>query len=315
MRTAAVLNREGGTLRTTDVERLCADLGEAFAGAGRHLQCCITDGAGLLETLDEQTGRDDIDCVVAGGGDGTVSAAAAACWRSGKTLAILPCGTMNFFARTLGVPLDLSEAVPALARATEALADIATANGRPFIHQFSVGMQPRMVIEREQQDYKSRLGKILASARAALSPLMRPPSFPAVVTADGQASKTRLSLLAISTNPHGEGHLPYPDTFDAGRLGLYRAPPLRPRAALQLAADLTLGNWSANGDFEAASADRVVVEFPRRKKGAKAVVDGELVDLEPEVEVRLQRQALRVLSLAEAVQAPSSGVKADAAVG
>lgn len=298
MRVAAVLNREGGTIRTADVERLCADLGEAFAAAGRRLECHVTDGAGLIDTLRRQAGRDDIDCIVAGGGDGTVSASAAVCWKQGKALGILPAGTMNFFARTLGVPLDLDEAVQALAGAPEARADIATANGRPFIHQYSVGMQPRMVQERERRQYAaSRLGKILASARAALSPLMRPPTFRAVITADGDVSRRNLSLLAVSVNPHGTGHLPYPDTFDTGKLGLYAARPLPPAAGLQLAADLTLGSWDANPDLETATISEAVLEFPRHKRDAKAIIDGELVDLEKRVEIRLERKALRVLHL------------------
>ncbi|MAW88524.1 MAG: diacylglycerol kinase [Phyllobacteriaceae bacterium] len=298
MRVAAVLNREGGTIRTADVERLCAILGEAFAGAGRSLECHVTDGENLVETLRRQAGRDDIDCIVAGGGDGTVSASAAVCWQEGKALGILPAGTMNFFARTLGIPLDLEEAAGALAGAPEARADIATANGRAFIHQYSVGMQPRMVVERERREYAgSRLGKILASARAALSPLMRPPSFRAVITADGKASRRHLSLLAVSANPHGTGHLPYPDTFDSGALGLYAARPLPPAAGLQLAADLTLGSWDANPDLEKMTAVEVKLEFPGHKPGAKALIDGEIVDLERRVEIRLERKALRVLHL------------------
>lgn len=307
MRIAAVLNKEGGTIRTLDVDRLCADLDAAFARAGRTFECHVTDGANLIETLQEQAGRGDIDCIVAGGGDGTVSAAAAICWKHGKALGILPAGTMNFFARTLGIPLNLPDAIAALADAPEARADIATANGRAFIHQYSVGMQPRMVLERERREYKAtRLGKILASARAALSPLLRPPSFRAHVTADGSRTGRRLSLLVVSVNPHGHGHLPYPDTYDFGHLGMYFARPLEPRASVQLAADLTLGSWDGNPDLETGTAREVLLEFPGLKSDAKALVDGELVDLEARVEIRLERKALRVLNPSR----PGSGIRA-----
>ena len=309
MRVAAVLNREGGTIRTVDVDRLCTDLGAAFSRAGRAFECHVTDGATLIGALREQAGRHDIDCIVAGGGDGTVSAAAAECWKSGKALGILPAGTMNFFARTLGIPLNMPDAIAALAGAPEAHADIAIANDRPFIHQYSVGMQPRMVIERERREYNaSRLGKILASARAALSPLIRPPSFRARITADGNHSRRRLSLLVVSANPHGHGHLPYPDTWDLGRLGMYLARPLEPRASVQLAADLTLGSWDGNPDLETATASEVVLEFPRLKPGSMVLVDGELVELEARVAIRLERKALRVLSpLAAGTGAAASG--------
>ena len=58
--------------------------------------------------------RGEVGAVVLGGGDGTLSAAAPALRETGLPLGILPLGTGNDLARTLGIPLDAEGAVAAL---------------------------------------------------------------------------------------------------------------------------------------------------------------------------------------------------------
>jgi Sphingosine kinase and enzymes related to eukaryotic diacylglycerol kinase len=292
----AVLNRKSGTLRTADIDRLSRHIEEKFNAAGHKIACSVVDGAALSDALEQAFADDRVDCVIAGGGDGTVSGSAARAWKSGKVLGVLPAGTMNFYARTLKIPFDLEAAVDVLAAGEVEEADIATANGRPFIHQFSVGMQPRMVVEREKLDYGSRAGKILASLRAMISPLLNPPSFPMVMHRSGGDEPLQASLFAVSTNPHGEGHLPYPDTIAAGSLGVYLAGPLPTARNVVLAADIAGGRIAVNPDIAVSSENKFAVSFPKRKRGAKAVIDGELVPLDAEVKFEIHPRALRVLA-------------------
>ena len=292
----AVLNRESGTLRTADIDGLRAHIIDRFTAAGHEVDCAVVDGKGLAPALESAFADGNIECVLAGGGDGTVSSSAARAWKSGKVLAVLPAGTMNFFARTLKIPFDLTAAVDALAAGTVEEADIAAANGRAFIHQFSVGMQPRMVVEREKLEYSSRAGKILASLRSMISPVFNPPSFPMVVHRDQRDEPVQASLFAVSTNPHGEGHLPYPDTLAAGVLGVYLAGTLTAARGIVLAADIASGRLTVNEDIAVSSAEKFSVSFPRRKHGAKAVIDGELVDLPAEVEFEIHPRGLKVLA-------------------
>src|SRR5690606_28446370 len=123
-----------------------------------------------------------IDVVLAGGGDGTISAAAARLMGRKKALAILPAGTMNLFARGLGIPQTLDAAVQAFANGEVRAVDMASANGRPFVHQFSIGMHARMVQLREKMEFGSRLGKISASTRAAWATLNNPPAIEVLLT-------------------------------------------------------------------------------------------------------------------------------------
>jgi diacylglycerol kinase family enzyme len=73
----------------------------------------IDDPRQITESIERFAG--EVDGVVLGGGDGTFSRAAAALLKCGKPLGILPMGTANDLARTLGIPLDLVSAAGIIA--------------------------------------------------------------------------------------------------------------------------------------------------------------------------------------------------------
>ncbi|RVU38713.1 diacylglycerol kinase family lipid kinase [Hwanghaeella grinnelliae] len=296
MRIRAVLNREGGTLKTMDLEMFSDHLREVFGREGHDFDVCLVNGKEMEDALEQETSAGDLDAIIAGGGDGTVSCAAAHAWKNGMPLGVLPAGTMNLFARSIGVPLDIMVAASALARAPVRQCDIGTANGRPFVHQISVGMQSRMIDERKRSSHKSRFGKILASVSATFSMLSRPPRFPAVVTVDGErVADGRFSVVSISNNPFGEGHLPYADRLDQGVLGVYHAAALDRGASARLTTDLIMGSWAGNSDFKTGSGRKVELEFPRPKRSARVVVDGELIRLAPKVSVEIHPGELKLL--------------------
>ena len=56
--------------------------------------------------------------VVAGGGDGTIGSVASALANTAATLGILPLGTLNHFAKDLGIPLACRDAVRVIAAVT-----------------------------------------------------------------------------------------------------------------------------------------------------------------------------------------------------
>lgn len=295
MRINAVLNADGGTLRTTDLEAYCAEVVDLFAEAGHDLRCHCTPGHKLSEALASSFDDREAGAVIAAGGDGTISAAAAVAWRTGKPLGVIPAGTMNLFARSLGIPLEIRDAARALAHHTIDNCDIATANGRPYLHQFSVGFHPHMVRLRNAREYHSRLGKIAASLLAALEAVRRPPKFNVDIAIDGNRTRERLSSLAVSNNPYGDGHLPYADDPTTGELGVYTARPATVSANAGMLADLVVGTWRANPDIVERLGKRVALSFGRVPRKAKAVIDGELIDLPETVEIKIHPGELRIL--------------------
>jgi diacylglycerol kinase family enzyme len=221
MRFVAVLNRDGGTLRTTDLDAFSKRIETALGDAGHEVAVRIVRGDEIVEALDKAARQRGVDVVMAGGGDGTISAAAAKLMGGKKALAVLPAGTMNLFARSIGVPLDLDGAVTAFAKAEVRPVDMALANGRPFIHQFSIGMHAKMVQLREKMDFGSRLGKMRASAKATFYTLKNPPSITARLRIGEAETKVKTTGIGVTNNLFGEGHLPYADHPDGGVLGIY----------------------------------------------------------------------------------------------
>src|SRR4051812_31452565 len=104
MRFAAVLNRDGGTLRTIDLSAFSDRMRQTLESAGHSIDIDIVAGKEIVAALDKAASRRGVDVVLAGGGDGTISAAAARLMNKKKALAVLPAGTMNLFARGLGIP-------------------------------------------------------------------------------------------------------------------------------------------------------------------------------------------------------------------
>ncbi len=292
-RIAAVLNVDSGTLRTVDLYSLEKRLADAFTAQGYTLDCMAVDGASFDQAVQQAAASADI--LMAVGGDGSVSLAARCCWERHKILGVLPAGTMNLIARSLGIAENLDEAIESLARGRIAPCDIASANGISFMHQFSAGLQEAVVAERNRGHYHSRFSKILASVRATLPFLYRPPSFTVTWQANGLRRRQRLSILTVSNNPYGKGHMPYADMPDQGVLGFYRARALEPIPAIRLTADLLSGQWSGNPDLIEDICTEVALEFPRGRSAIKALLDGEIVSLQRKLAIKIHHHALRVL--------------------
>lgn len=233
--------------------------------------------------------------LLAGGGDGTISAAAAAAYRRGIPLGVLPAGTMNLFARSLGLPTDLNAAVEALASGDVRTVDIATANRRPFIHQFSIGIHPKLVKLRETLSYHGRIGKMLASTRAAFGVIFRPPRFYVELKTSHGLERRSTAGISISNNPFEEGHIPHAERLDAGLLGIYVVKPLTPWVLMRLCWGVVRGRWKAMPEVIDREAREVTIRFPRRKSSALAVIDGELISLPQQVELAIHPGALKVV--------------------
>jgi diacylglycerol kinase family enzyme len=293
MRVIGVFNRDGGTFKTTDMDAFASRAVEIFAAAGHALEPRLVEGRSLIAELERAATTAEL--LLAGGGDGTISAAAAIAYRHNIPLAVLPAGTMNLFARSLSIPLKLEDALAALAEGEIKLVDIATANGQPFVHQFSVGIHAKMVKLRASLRYKSRIGKMLASTRAAFGAILNPPSFSIDVFAKGRLERRSIAGLAVSNNPLDEGHLPLADRLDRGVLGIYLVPPLTLPVMIRLAWGILRGKFRSLPEIIDREAREATVFFPHRKSGAMGVIDGELIRLPARLDLKIHPRALSVI--------------------
>ena len=291
-----VFNRDGGTFRTMDMDVFTANAVKIFAEHGHVLEPRVVEGKDLIASLETAAADPRCDVLLAGGGDGTISSAAEICFHSNKPLAVLPAGTMNLFARSLKLPMALDDALRTLAAGEVRRVDIATANGKAFVHQYSVGIHTRLVRLREHLVYRSRIGKMIATVRAIIKAVSRPPVFWAEVRT-GRGLETRKATgITVTNNLLSEGHVPYADDIDGGMLGVYILKPLPPLALAKLCFDVIMGRWKGSPQVSEKEVREVTLVFPRKKSSAMALIDGELSELSGRVQLRIHPGALQVVA-------------------
>ena len=292
-----LLNSGAGVLRGADGEAVVGKIEQALRAAGHEVEVATASGSELQSRLDARLSRDPPQAVIVGGGDGTVSSTAATLCGTGIALGVLPLGTMNLFARSLGMPLDLDKALAALATARLRNVDLGEVNGRVFTHHVSLGLQPRLVAMREKANYGSRLGKIFATCLAFLMILSRPPRLLVRMTLQGSAFDVATPALVVSNNLFGPDHLPYADALDQGVLGVYICTSHRPLDVAQATLQAMLGSWHARERVTSLTTTSVtVVRRSSRRRRIVATVDGELVTFNGAIEMAIKPRCLVVLA-------------------
>ncbi|HEY3690924.1 MAG TPA: YegS/Rv2252/BmrU family lipid kinase [Pseudonocardiaceae bacterium] len=151
------------------------------------------------------------DLLIAGGGDGTISEAARHLAHRDIALGVLPLGTTNNFARTLGIPLNLPTAITVLTDGKVADVDLGLVGDYPFANLVSVGVSAE-VAGHVPAVLKRLLGRG-AYPLTALRLLPRHQAFHArITTADQRSRALRTHQVNIA---NGSFHAGTPITRDA----------------------------------------------------------------------------------------------------
>ena len=107
--------------------------------------------------------------------------------------------------------------------------------------------------------------------------------------------KTRTRGIGVSNNLFGEGHLPYADNPAGGVLGIYIASPRQRGEMLGFFMDMARGRWRDSQHIEVLQAASAILKVSGRTRRFPAVIDGELVRLEPVTRLEIHPGALNVL--------------------
>lgn len=172
--------------------------------------------------LARKAAASDARVVVAGGGDGTLNTVGSCLAGGDKILGVLPLGTLNHFAKDLGIPLELGAAVENIAAGRVASVDVGEVNGRVFFHNSSIGLYPRMVRRREVRRKRGR-PKWMAVSSALFRTAKQYAAFRVRVSADGRRFSRRTPILFVGNNEYQiEGRsFGARRCLDSGKLCLY----------------------------------------------------------------------------------------------
>jgi diacylglycerol kinase family enzyme len=291
--TVVLLNRGGGAATAED--DIAAKVRAALAGAGVDAEIELVDGGEAEARARAIAGRGD-PLLIVGGGDGTVSAAAGALADTGTRLAILPLGTLNHFARDLGIPTGLDEAAALIASGTERRVDIADMNGRTFVNNSAIGAYPLMVADRDLQRRRLGRSKRMAMAVAAIRTLVRFRHQRLTLTVNDLAERIDTPLLFVGNNDYriempGAGRR---ERLDGGRLCVL-VMRSKSRAGFLAATVRALAGRTRPDDMERVDdVQRLRVGSGRSR--LMVSLDGEVESVKPPLDYRIRKAALRVIA-------------------
>jgi diacylglycerol kinase family enzyme len=286
------LNPSAGTKQPPDLPSRLTDL---FNAAGLPARIVSLATAGDIAHAARAAAQPGTVAVVAAGGDGTVRSVAAGLVGSHTPLAVLPLGTLNHFAKDLGIPLALDEAVRTIVASRVISVDVGEVNGRIFVNNSSIGIYPSIVVEREalrHRGYRKWTALAVASAK-----VLRHYRGMVVRIASGDAARiSRTPFLFVGNNEYqidGIG-LGGRTRLDAGRLFVYLAPRVRTRDLPRLLAWALIGRAREHRTLESFPAVDLRVGTTRARR-LRVALDGEVMRLNTPLHYRVRPRALRVL--------------------
>ncbi|MBV9215902.1 MAG: diacylglycerol kinase family lipid kinase [Acidobacteria bacterium] len=292
-----ILNPRSGVDRK---KSSAAEVAELFRVRGADVRVSEAGSGEEMADLIASAARSDCEIVVAGGGDGTVSAVAGSLVWTGKTLGVLPMGTLNHFAKDLHIPMELKAAVDVIIAGRTIEIDAGEVNGRFFVNNSSLGIYPAIVQGREQ---RQRLGypKLVSLVRSALEVLRVHPVIEVRLSADGKELTTRTPFVFVGNNDYEiEGlNIGSRARLDQGYLGAFMTRRTGRLAPLKLAIRALFGGLSRSQDEDFLTAKTSELAVDSKRPRIDVAMDGEVQEMETPIHYRIHPRALRVRVPAE----------------
>jgi YegS/Rv2252/BmrU family lipid kinase len=292
-RVPVLLNRGGGAVSADP--RMRDKVAEALRAAAVDAKLELVSGGECAPRCRAIAERGDA-LVVVGGGDGTISAAASALIGTDTALGILPLGTLNHFARDLGIPPEIDKAAELIARRPVRRVDVAEMNGRIFINNSAVGLYPLMVLDRDLQRNKLGRSKRLAMIVASLRTLARFNHQRLTLTVNDQQAQVDTPLLFVGNNEYriDLGAPGQRESIDEGELSVFVMRKKTRRGFVAASVRALFGRARNDDMVKLDNVQRLRVES---RRGALAVsLDGEVVRETPPLDYRIRKKALRVIA-------------------
>ena len=271
------------------------EIRNALVAAGVNASVELDDGSGIVERAKEAVAN-GAPLLIVGGGDGSVSAAAGILAGTKTKLGILPLGTLNHFARDLGIPLDLSEAAAVIGNGRARPVDVAEVNGRIFVNNSAIGLYPLMVIDRDLQQKRLGRSKRLAMLVASARTLARFSHYRLTLTVNDERSRIDTPLLFVGNNDY-RIDLRAPgrrESLEDGRLSVF-VMRKKTRRGLLAASIRALFNRTRPDDMvRLEDVQRLQVSCPRSH--VVISIDGEVESVNPPLDYRVRKGALSVIA-------------------
>lgn len=294
-----VMNQGSGASEKDEVRR--AIEAELMGAARRHRFVPVAAG-GIVQACQEaaRLAAEHGGILVAAGGDGTINCAAQAALTHDCPLGVIAQGTFNLFARDLGLPLDAGEATRALlhAQARPEPMQVGWVNQRVFLVNASVGLYPKLLVDREAAKHRLGRRRWIAMLSALKSLLEWRLQLLLDAEVDGELRQLRTASVFLCNNRVQLQRIGIADEIvqqvGQGKLACLMVPPLGLWAKLRMMVAAV---------FSRLGADREVLSLPlrtltvgsRRARRLKVATDGEVQWMQLPLRFTVAPRPLRVL--------------------
>ncbi len=264
----------------------------------------VAGGSGLVDALEAAVDTQP-DLLVVGGGDGTIGCAAARVAHSPVTLGVLPLGTANDFARTLGIPTSVPGAVGTLLSGTVVDVDLGRVDGTVFLNVASLGLSVG-VTRALTPAMKRRLGRLAYPAASLAAYRAHVPFDATIELPDGSVLElVDLLQVAVGNGRHYGGGLTVSPTasIDDHTLDVYAVERGRLRDHVSVARLLRTGDLVEHDRVHHLTARRLRLATD---EPMEVNLDGEIAATTPAT-FEVDRNALHVVVPAGSAAAQLDG--------
>lgn len=287
-RALLVVNPMAGTRSKRGLQEIAT---EGLAGRHISVTTVLTEGPGHASELAAGAKAEGFDLVVAAGGDGTVNEVANALSNTPTPLGIIPLGSGNGLARSLGIPQDVGEALRIIGEGHITRCDRGLVNGQPFYCTFGVGFDAAVS---EKFASMKRRGRI-TYVRSVLREFFNYKSQPYAISIGGKVITERAFLIAVcNASQYGNNAYIAPQAkLSDGLLDLIVIHEGSPLSSVRVGMDLLTGFLDRNTRIDTFRISAATIT--RLHPGA-AHIDGEPITLGTHLDIACNPSALSIYS-------------------
>lgn len=282
-RLAIVLNPDSGKTETSR-----AEISKLFKSNQFELKFFdITKG---IDVLQKHIQKYSPNSVIAVGGDGTINTVANIAVQLNLPMGVIPAGTLNHFAKDLGLPQDSTQAAVTITKQHITKIDYGSVNGHIFVNNCNLGVYPEIVRKRNKLSLPS---KWLAGMVAAIQVRLQHERQRYDITTDDLSLRVRAGAVFIGNNSYRLEGTTFTtrERLDQGTLQLV----IIKTGRIRHFARILLSFIFKHPHEKVATYQAQNIQIRPRQQLTKIAVDGEVIELETPLEVKTHPKSLKVL--------------------
>jgi len=283
-----ILNPKSGP--TSRAEKLVRWIDKIFSSSGHNYEFTFTTGPGDATQLAVKGSAEGIDIVTAVGGDGTVNEVASGLINSNTALGIIPLGSGNGIARSLGIPVDVKKSIHLLLNSNIISIDTGEINDLPFVGVAGLGYDANVGAKFQEFGHRGPVPYFIIGVKEFLK------YEPVRISLDLENESDQFSPLLVAianTKQYGNGAIIAPSASPTdGYLNVCVIKTVSLRRAIKLIQKLFNGSINEAVEYKHYKIKQIRINTSTDQ--TRIHTDGEPKTVTGDLDIRIKEKSLRV---------------------